>query len=297
MKLKDDNRAGLFYALNSNDEYISAADAISGKPYKCPVCSCPMHVTTTRGGKKIFARNPKTQHTNPQCITIENKKVEKTFEFLDPFQFISSLCHAAPQKKPGKPRSNGSPSGDSQSEPENEDESEIMKLSSFSSLRQVAESTIPFLNSDARQGNHLVSDFVVTYKTASDFFANNTDVMARIFYARYSWINFQNQAIIFSLFTKTISVKFVLIFTKRSEFVKYYKKFVHFLEGEKGKTICEKIHDEQDVLIASDDWVHLSREQCSAQCSAKKEYCKKCKGMYQAVFTSSKQIYLLTSRV
>ena len=294
--LKEEGKAGLFFAYDSSKKYTPADRAVAGAAYTCPVCGCQMHLTTTKSGKHIFARNPKQLHTNPRCYTIEQSGVERTFQNLDPEKFISSLCHVSSRQPKAADPSSGkdSPTAKAPSDTIPEDG---QKLSGFSSLKQIADSGITFLNYNDRQGEHYVSDFLMSYKYAGQFFANPDYVLgSRIVLARYSGFDAKTNSIFFSIFWKdngSGAVRFRLFFPKVADFRTYRDKFGSFTEDEKGRTVFKPRYDAQDVLIASDEWNKLDNAQCQTLCGSKETYCKKCCGMYQATFTNSKQIYLI----
>lgn len=89
----------LAYAYDANNVYTSAADAINGRDYTCPICGYPMHITTKKSRLRVFARNLVQKHIKAECITIENKGEERSFANLDPVSFILSLCRAVPRKQ------------------------------------------------------------------------------------------------------------------------------------------------------------------------------------------------------
>ncbi len=293
--IKEEGRAGLLYAYDSSHRYTSAEEAKTGEKYTCPICNCSMHVTTTKSGKKIFARDPKRPHTDPICITIEQKGKIHTFTKLDPQKFITSLCQIAPRKAgPGVPPPPGGPNpGPDVPHPlvGNEDD---LEEKSFSSLKQIAEAGIDHLDPDDRQGQYKVSDFIMTYKYASRFFSNPTfELSERIIYARFAWEDYETNSLIFTLFTREkASVKFRLVFLNKKDFLEWRNKFGKWGEDEKGKAKFIKHHEKQEVLIASDNWVKLE-DDCHRCCNGNKEYCKSCYGMYQATFINKKQLYLI----
>lgn len=292
--IKLEGKAGLYYAYNSEKVYVAASNAINGETYTCPFCGCRMHVTTTKYGKRIFARNPGEVHTNPICVIIDRGGVEHSFKDLEPEKFITSLCHQVPRTK--GPKGKGPAGGENDITPKtDEPENEGGKLAKFTSLKQISESGIEYLNPNDMQGNHKVSEFILTYKYAKDFFSNpNFDLGARIVYARYLYIDSKNRSIIFSLYGKEFSVKFRLIFPSVTDFKSYRDKFGSYkADASTGKTIFEKHRKEQNVLIACDNWIYIPKSRCEKICSPKETYCNLCCGMYQATFTSSKQIYLI----
>ncbi len=293
--LKDDGKAGLYYGYDSDRHYIPADKAIVGIPYYCPICGVAMHVTTTKNGKKIFIRYPHKSHTNSICYTIERKRIEKTFETLDPTKFIISLCYSTPRKKnPPPPGGSTKPVIDKDPDENQEIKENDSKLSAFTSLKQIAESGISFLGPNDVQGDHLVSDFILTYRYAEKFFSKDNFILgARIVYARYMWHSHKDQSIVFAMFNRNFSVKFRILFQRKSDYNKYRDKIGEFTIDTKGRTFFRIRHKEQDVLIASDDWYRLDKSQCDRICTSDKEHCRICKGMYQAFFTSPKQIYFL----
>lgn len=295
--LKEKGKAGLLFAYDENMHYTAANQAINGRLYTCPICGCPMHVTTTRNGKRIFARNPHHSHTNSICITIERNGGQRSFNNLDPDTFIQSLCKQNSCKKELNPK-----------HPTFEEvaykETEIKKvptldtesnLASFSSLKQIAESGIEYLNPNDIQGTHKVYDFIITYKYASNFFTNpNFHLGARIVYVRFSWPDSKNKSLIFSMFIRNnFSVKFCLRFSYWKDFNNYRDKFGRYIVNEAGKSIFQKNYKEQNVLIACDKWQRIDKSNCNTICSSNASYCKSCYAMYQATYTNSKQIYLL----
>lgn len=293
--LKDAGKAGLYYAYDSNGHYTPADQAIVSIPYYCPICGVAMHVTTTKKGKKIFIRYPHKLHINSICYTIERKRIEKTFETLDPVKFITSLCYSTPRKKtPPPPGGSTKPVIDIDPDEDPESEETDSKLAAFTSLRQIAESGISYLGPNDVQGDHLVSDFILTFRYAEKFFSKDSFILgARIVYARYMWHSRKDKSIVFAMFNRNFSVKFRIHFPKTADYNKYRDKIGESTIDTKGKTIFKKRHKDQDVLIASDDWCRLDLSQCSKMCTGNDSYCRICKGMYQATFTSSKQIYLL----
>jgi hypothetical protein len=294
--IKEEGRAGLSYAYDAQGNYISAADAVNGQEYKCPICGCAMHPTTTKKGRRIFARKPHTIHTNPECITIENSGVEHSFEGLDPLKFISSLCHASSKKKEATQDKSDSNNTSSESTSITVADTEP-KLLKFTSLPQIAKSGVDHLKADDMQGDHKVSEFIMTYKFAKDFFTDpGFDLGARIVYAAFDGHIDKKNTLVFVMFNPhfNFSVRFHLVFPKKKDYKEYRDKFGHYEENEKGKTIFKRLYRRQTVLIASDDWVHLPTDSCNENCRHN-DRCESCCGIYQAVFTNSKQLYLLPS--
>lgn len=295
--LKDEDRAGLNYAKDPDDVLKSAYEAVSGIRYTCPSCGCLMHPASTKKGKRFFARNPGQYHTKPACITIESKGVEYTFNGLDPKKFIVGLCHASPRKKKGPaPGPNPPTPGPNPPTPGNNQPEDDFggKQQPFTSLAQIASSLIENLNANDYQGEHKVSDFILTYKYGLDLLCSPGFILGvRIVYGRYLFSINRNRTLVFSMFRDGISVKFCVTFTKHKDYISFRDKFGRYAEDDKGKTRFKKHYDTQDVLIACDDWRPISRPACAEVCSSDKDYCKSCYGMYQAIFTNSKQIYLI----
>ena len=292
-KIKAEGMVGLFYARIPHGAYISADSAVKGQPYVCPFCNCAMHVTKSSTGMKYFARNPGAVHTDPTCINEERKKVHHSFDRLNPEEFISELCHVSPKggTKGGggnTPGPGGNGSGDS--EPE-------IRKSSFSNLKQIYDAGIYHLDPDDRQGEHKVSDFIITFKFGNQFFPKpDFRLGCRIVMARYDRFDSKARAILFSQFIKGgYNVKFRLVFPNINDFKKIRDKFAVFTEDEQtGKTILVKKHMVQDVLLACDNWVFISRDRCQDICSHSHN-CEGCCGMYQAIFTAKGQLYLIPS--
>lgn len=293
-KIKEEGRAGLIYAYDSDGKLTHANDSINGHKYTCPICGCGMHPTTTKGGKRIFARNSGEVHTNPICISIESNQVKHSFEKLTPESLMTSLCYTTPRKKGTsgggpvnpEPGGGGSVGGD---------DGEIKSVP-FSSLKQIAEAGLDYLKADDMQGEYKISDFIMTYKFAGEFFKDpQFSLGARIIYARYAWVSASTQSIVFSMYSKRddFSVRIRLIFQKKNEYKKYRDKFGKYKENESGKTVFVNHNADQYVLIASDNWAFIPKNHCPKYCLSKDGYCDKCCGMYQAVFTSTKQIYLI----
>lgn len=288
--LKEDGRAGLLYAVDNSGKFISAVNAVNGEKYNCPVCGCMMHILTTKTGKRIFARNPGAQHTNGRCISYESKSNKHSFDNLEPEKFIEGLCRVVPKKK--EPDSNDAKKAVGTILDTNGAEDDI-KISPFSSLRQIAEE-IDFLDGSVPQGDHIITDFVLTYKSASKFFSEkNRDLGARIVYCRFNAPENKSNTLLFDLFSinKGIYVRFCLIFSDKKRFVEYRDKFGRFGELENGSTGFIRKHNIQDVLIACDNWELIDRQYCKNNC--RKDKCGDCYGMYQAIFTNPKQIYLI----
>lgn len=288
-KIKKDGKAGLLYAYNTQGVLVSADDAVPGVKHTCPVCGCDVHRTSTRTGTRIFARYPGHIHTNSKCQTLERNAIKRSFKNLDPEQFIMSLCHTTPRGG-GKTKGPENPGPG----PNGVDDDEEFKVISFSSLKQIAESATEYLKAHDKQGDYSVCDYILTYKYAAGFFSDPSfNLGSRIVYARYLWNDSKTQSIFFIMFFKGgFAVRFQLIFMDKKEFKKYRNKLCEFKESNTGKTICIKRHKNQDVLIASDNWAHITKNQCFKLCSSY-DNCEKCYGMYQAVFTSPKQIYLI----
>lgn len=288
--LKEENRAGLLYAIDANGEIVSAENANPGERYRCPVCNCEMHVCRTPSGKHIFARNPGKHHTDGKCISYESKSIKHTFDTLNPEKFIESLCRVSSKngnQNVTKPRNTND------STPGSSDLDEDIKISSFSSLRQINEE-LDYLDGSITHANHKISDFVLTFKSAPQVFqGSNYELGARIIYCRYIGFDSDRNALFFDSFNYSFTVRFCLLFPKKSEFIAYRKKFGDFCEAENGATRFIKKHEVQDVLIACDDWHFIDRQSCNSYYVCRKADCSKCYGMYQAIFTNSKQLYLI----
>lgn len=296
--IKREGRAGLFYAYDETHQYTSADEAVSGAKYTCPICGCRMHLTATRSGRRIFARNPKETHRNSLCITIERKGVERTFRDLDPEEFITSLCRTVSRRQKGSEGPDGSGKRGPTVGPIPTEDDKESKLAVFSSLKQIAESGIDFLDPDDTQGSYKVSDFVMTYKYGMTYFTDpDFELGARIVYARFMACDDRDMAILFFMFDTTTkrSVKFRLLFTSKREYQAVRKKFGEYVISENGTTKFQKRFTEQNVLIACDEWRFIGKEDCRMFCFPKEEFCLPCCGMYQAIFTNPKQLYLLSA--
>ena len=292
--IKKEGMTGLLYSRVENGNYIHANAATKGQKCFCPFCGCAMHPTKSKSGLRFFARNSGAVHTDPICIDLESKKVHHSFEGLKPYELITSLCHVAPRGGnpvgggPGTPGPGGNGYGDPDAE---------IKTRPFASLKQIYEAGIYYLDPDDMQGDHKVSDFIITFKYGKQFFTSpGFHLGARIVMARYDGFDSATRSITFSQFSKgDYLVKFRLVFTNNSEFRKIRDKFAHFTEDEiTGKTVLVKRHTVQDVLIASDSWELISRDNCPRLCSSSTR-CQNCCGMYQAVITNTKQLYLIPS--
>lgn len=288
--IKEAGKAGLLYAYDEHDVYTPAEEAEPGKTYYCPMCRCLMHVVTPKLGRKYYARNPHETHLDPRCHTIEKKGKTRSFAGLDPETFISSLCHSSPNQRVV---TGGNPKGGNGGEtPATPDDAGI-KLAKFTSLRQIAESDILFLKEDDRQGDHLISDFILTYRNA-DSILDGLFIFfeCKIIYARYDRSVPNKQILLFTLWTQKHSLKLILMIPSKAEFRKIREKFETYVEDDKGRTVLRKNVKKQDVLIASDAWNHISEPRCRDICSAGQEKCKNCCGMFQAVYTNAKMLYL-----
>lgn len=291
--IKKKREASLAYAYDENNVYTTASQAMSGQSYFCPFCKCPMHLVTSKTGKRYFARNPHQVHTNSICITIENNGKEHSFANLDPEQFITSLCHVTPRTKKGTPKgSDGIDPGTPVKTPHAENDD--FTLMRFTSLKQIAESGIEHLNANDIQGTHRISDFIITFKYAEELFAQpDFDLGPRIVYASYNFADSATKSILFRLYSPKFSLRFRLIFTSLNDFKKVRDKFGTFIIDESGRTKFQKHFKTQNVLIASDHWDQIPTPRCQQSCKASKDFCDTCSGMYQAVYTNAKQLYLI----
>ena len=292
-KLRDENRAGLKYARDLNQKLISAEKASPHQEYICPYCGCKMH-RTSRNGKYYFARNKKQVHSDISC-KIADEKGERTFDNTDPTHFIQKLCHTTHRNK-------NSSAGQSTSErnAQNNNNSQAKEPSPnkdlyFTSLKQIANSGIYKLNADDKQGDYKISDFILTYKYGMDLLKDPDFTLGpRIIYARYEAYDYKKQSLLFRIFNKENEVvTFELIFYSNKTFKKYLYSFMEEIV-ENSKTKFQKKHQIQDVLIASDSWEKIEKGYCENTCYIKSETnCRRCLFMYQAVFTNSKQLYII----
>lgn len=293
-EIKKEGRAGLFFAYDANHNLTAADDAITGVPYTCPICGCAMHATKTKSGKRIFARNPNTEHTKKRCITIESRGVERSFAGIDPHKFIMSLCHATPRKQSGeKSGSETEKNTSNTNDTMNQDNEQDCTLLSFRSLKQLAESGVKYLNPNDTQGGHKVCEYIMTYNYGMEFFSDpNFELGERIVTARFQYIESKVRAIAFSMFHGGYVARFQLVFPNRNTLNDYMQKFGYW-EEVLDKHRFVKLYDDQDVLIASDDWKKVKKPACRDRCYNKHgQYCVNCLGLYEAHFTNSKQLYL-----
>lgn len=287
-RLKEDGAAGLLYALNANGEVVPARNGVSGEKYSCPVCNCPVHLRVTQSGKHIFARYPGCQHTDGRCITYEAMPQKHTFDNMDPEQFIISLCRRIPEKERAVHESQNTNDNSTRAGNEEED----IKILNFTSLKQIY-NEIMFLDGGVTQRNNKISDYVVTHKSFLQVFRERgIDLGARIIHCRYSGFESKHNALLFDVFDmkQGVFVRFSLLFTKKDDFIKYRDKFVEFRRAENGTAKFYNLHEAQDVLLACDEWAYIGNQNCKNNCQ---KSCEKCRGMYQAVFTNSKQLFLI----
>lgn len=285
-KIKEEGRAGLLFALDTQENYVAAEDAVTGEKYLCPVCKCKMHVVTSPKGKRYFARNAGEQHTNGKCISYERSQQKHTFEGLDLEKFILGLCRVTPKKDVGDGAGSGG-SGEGDSEESDDDE---IKVTPFTSLKQIA-NEMDYLDANK------VSDFLLTFRNAERALrVKSINLGARIVLCRYAAYKGESNALLFDLFCKrngstTLALRLCLVFPNKKDFLKYREKFGQLRPVENGTTQFVKRHKEQDVLIACDSWEYIPTPNCKGNCG--KRECGKCYGMYQAVFSNAKQIYLI----
>ena len=284
-EFKEEGRAGLLFALDAQDNYVSAEDAVSGEKYFCPGCKCRMHVVTSRLGKRFYARIAGEQHTNGKCFSYERSK-KHSFEKLVPLTFITELCRVTPKKDGGNATgSKGSGAGDFGAPDDDE-----FKVAPFTSLKQIA-NEMDYLDANK------VSEFLLTFRNAKNVFMGKGYALgARIVHCRYAAYKSDSNALLFDLFCKNhdstmFSVRFSLIFVSKKVFQEYLKKFGEFRPMENGTSRFVKKHEAQDVLLACDNWEFIPVPNCKGNCGKKE--CGKCYGMYQAVFSNPKQIYLI----
>ena len=285
-ELKEEGRAGLLFALDAQENCVSAEEAVSGGKYFCPVCACKMHVVTSPKGKRYFARNAGAQHTNGKCISYETLKTKHTFDDLDPEKFICSLCRVASRKD----RDDGKGAHDSNGGDTRIPDDDETRISPFTTLKQIA-NEMNYLDANK------VTDFLLTYRNAQQVIqGKNFNLGARIVHCRFAAYKGESNALLFDLFCKSydatvLSVRFSLVFTNKKEFLNYREKFGTPREMENGGARFVKHHDVQDVLLACDNWELITSPQCKSNCG--RNECGKCYGMYQALFTNKKQLHLI----
>lgn len=290
---KEEGKAGLAYCYSESGIYTPASKAKHGAKYTCPICGAKMHLTRTKKGKYIFARNSGEVHSKFACITIEKSGKERSFAGLEPESFIAGLCRSSPRSS-GRINhtSNDDVTSNASRSAGISTETEDFSLVCFKNLKEIADSGIENLNSDDRQGTHKISDFVMTFRYARNFFNEPSFILgARIVYARFAFYDFDNHAIIFSLFSHDFSVKFHVFFKEKSDFKHYLDILIENKITEDGKTVTRK-KEGQNVLIASEDWIFFDEARCKKSCIVNEKYCKNCAGMYHTKFTSRKQIYV-----
>lgn len=287
--LKTENGAGLFYALDSNDNNTSAKDAIKGLEYRCPECYCAMHLRRTNSGKYIFARNAHEEHKTERCKSYETKQIKHSFDGSSPEDMITKFCSLSLSNgernitEPRSTKDRGKESIDSDAE---------VKISSFTSLKQIADELV-FLDGSTTHGKYKISDFVVTFKSARQVFQEGVkyELGARIIHCRYKSFSSKHNVLVFDMFFSGITVRFFLKFHSTEEFRDYRNKFGYFGIAENGTTKFLRHHEVQDVLIASDEWILIeNRKDCNDICF--RTNCCNCHTVYQAFFNSPRQIFL-----
>ena len=291
--IREENRAGLKYARDLNKKLISAEKASPHQEYTCPYCGCKMH-RTSRNGRYYFARNKNQVHSNISC-KIADEKGERTFDNTDPIHFIQKLCHTTPRNKDSSTISATNETNTQNNNSSQAKEPSMNKDLYFTSLKQIAESGIYLLEADDKQGNYRLSDFILTYKYGMNLLKDPNFILnARIIYARYEAYDYKKQSLLFRIFNEENEVvTFELIFFSK----KTFKKYLYSIMEEKvknTKTLFQKKHPVQDVLIASDSWEKIEKGFCENTCRIKSETnCHRCLFMYQAVFTNPKQLYII----
>lgn len=289
--IKEENRAGLKYAYDESGNYLAAKDAVPGKTYICPLCECEMYLTS-RNGRPYFARKANHYHTKPACITADEKG-ERTFENTTPEKLISSLCHVS-ARRAQKERVDLEENSSSVNNSKTHSSQSEQKNLTFTSLKQIADSNVYEIKGNEKQGEHKISDYLLTYKYGLSLFKDpNFALGPRIIHARYDSYNIQYRTLTFIMYSKNgDSVRFQLIFFTQSDFNQYLNKFTK-LDDIDGKTKRQKIHQSQDVLIASDDWRKIPHNTCGNICYVGEKKCASCLSLYQATFVTSKQLYLM----
>ena len=292
--------AGLPFAVIDPDskEYIAAEEAISGEKYYCPGCGCRMHVTTSRCGKRYFARNAGEQHTKKQCGIYEGLDVWRTFDGLEPEIFIRTMCLAILRR--GGRTVSGPHNKDGNDSVGVDDDSDI-RILPFQNLRQIAGGMLGFYDGKTADGKHRISDFLISYRYAHNVICgDHYEMGARIIHCRYKTFHEQSRSLMFKLFHKKtkndlndFEVRFRLTFADDSLYRYYKERLVEesVSEGGRCQTDDKKM---QDALIASDNWVLSRKPNCIKKCGMKQ--CGCCYGLYQAVITSANQIYLMPQK-
>ena len=300
-EIKEEGRAGLHYAENEKRVLVSAWDAIPGAPYLCKFCSCPMHLTHLKNGKPIFARNKNQMHNHAICRNIESLGVEHTFAELEPTGFFRALCRKPIPRGPRGPEGgekNGTGGPKNTHGPHIDVPDDNNGIRPFSSLKQIADAGIYNFRANDRYGTHCVSDYLLTFQYAPDLFMNTSFYLGgRIIHARYAYSSSERQTLYFYMFNseREFNVRFSLYFPNKGEYKRYREKFETYKEDEQGRTRPVLKHRIQEVLVVSENWIPLTKDQCGALRCAESTYCDSCQGMYGAVFTSKNQIYLIPS--
>lgn len=297
--LRDEGFDGLNYAYDSNNVFTFAKNAKPGDQYTCPCCKIPMHLRITKSGKPIFARNPNTVHTHPLCLSMDQNKTKRELGDKSPEELFGGICHVAPHKKDVVNKEKNVTETNTCALPTDVDSNnEFIKVAQASALKHLHEMGIEFLNPDDKYGDYKVSDYVLTYKFAQQCLNDpNYNYKAKSIYVRFLYANSKNSTLVFILFCgKDFSVRYHLIFKSKIDYQKVLGKFGSFIEDSQGRYKFEKHYKEQNALICSDDWKHLSKENCNTCCHpSNSQYCNSCYGVFQADVTNIGQIFLIPS--
>ena len=297
-RYKEERGTGLPYAVKDPESknYILAEDAVSGEKYFCPDCGCKMHVTTSKLGKRYFARNSGEEHKKDKCAKYEDAGVWRTFDDLEPESFIRNLCMALLRRGGGVV---SGPRARNGKDDAGTDDSEI-KILPFANLRQIAGAMPGFLDGNTADGKHRISDFLISFRYAHDVIkGDHYELGARIVHCRYITHHDPSKSLMFKIFQRDqrtnqvdFEVRFRLAFPEDTLYQHYRNMLVEEGVSEGGRCqTCDK--KKQDALIASDNWVFSGRPNCNRNCGMKK--CGCCYGLYQAVIVTTDQIYLMKS--
>lgn len=293
---------GLPFAVKDPEskDYILAKDAVTGEKYYCPECGCRMHVMTSKLGKRYFARNAGEQHKKDLCRKVENSGVWRSFDNLEPLNCIRDMCLAT-MRRDGRTASGVGNRSGSDTAGVDEDDSDI-RILPFRTLAQIAEGMPGFVDGETADGRHRISDFLISFKYAHEVMRGpNYQMGARIIHCRYKTHLNSSKTLIFQLFhtpaknaPADFAIQFHVSFPDDNLYRYYIGRLTETTVSDSGRCKTDD-KKEQDVLIASDDWVFSGRPNCHKICGMKT--CGCCYGLYQAVITSPNQIYPMKSKI
>ena len=275
---------------SGNKKIVVATDEDVGKGYYCEYCDARMRRTHLRNGKSAFILENGQEHLDKRCKYMDKHGTFPSLNIITPENLINELCF--------NPKKRLNPNSKSTKIQENSCDSDtelykMVKERSPKNLKEIAELIMNYYKPYDKIGDFTIADFLIRYKWLNSIVEGNQlkPVGGRIFEAKTGFHDRNNQNLIFTIFTNSITIYIIVHF----DILKYFNETVKStfnIEENNNRTKYHPCPDKELALIVSKKWSILRNEQLQNLIYKPN---KNCIGAYYTTIDTKKQIYFFNN--